>query len=65
MIQHISAVTLAVDDMIRSIEFYRKLGFGLLYGGERANFSSLRICYHARRCFVPDVRRCPELNRCH
>ena len=42
MIQHISAVTLAVDDMIRSIEFYRKLGFGLLYGGERAAFSSLR-----------------------
>jgi len=42
VIQHISAVTLAVDDMIRSIEFYRKLGFGLLYGGERAAFSSLR-----------------------
>ena len=42
MIQHISAVTLAVDDMIRSIEFYRKLGFGLLYGGERGAFSSLR-----------------------
>ena len=42
MIQHISAVTLAVDDMIRSIEFYRKLGFDLLYGGECAAFSSLR-----------------------
>lgn len=42
MIQHISAVTLAVDDMIRSIEFYRKLGFELLYGGEHAAFSSLR-----------------------
>jgi catechol 2,3-dioxygenase-like lactoylglutathione lyase family enzyme len=42
MIQHISAVTLAVDDMIRSIEFYRKLGFELVYGGERAAFSSLR-----------------------
>ena len=42
MIQHISAVALAVDDMIRSIEFYRKLGFGLLYGGEGAAFSSLR-----------------------
>jgi hypothetical protein len=26
MIKHISAVTLTVDDMIRSIEFYRKLG---------------------------------------
>lgn len=42
MIQHISAVTLAVDDMIRSIEFYRKLGFELLYGGERATFSTVR-----------------------
>jgi catechol 2,3-dioxygenase-like lactoylglutathione lyase family enzyme len=42
MIQHISAVTLAVADMIRSIAFYRKLGFELVYGGERAAFSSLR-----------------------
>ncbi len=42
MIQHISAVTLAVHDMIRSIEFYRKLGFELVYGGKSAAFSSLR-----------------------
>jgi catechol 2,3-dioxygenase-like lactoylglutathione lyase family enzyme len=42
MIQQISAVTLAVDDMIRSIEFYRKLGFELQYGGEGAAFSTLR-----------------------
>jgi catechol 2,3-dioxygenase-like lactoylglutathione lyase family enzyme len=42
MIQHISAVTLAVRDMVRSIEFYRKLGFELAYGGEHAAFSSLR-----------------------
>jgi hypothetical protein len=27
MIQHISAVTFAVSDMVRSIGFYRKLGF--------------------------------------
>ena len=42
MIQQISAVTLAVRDMVRSIEFYGNLGFELLYGGESAAFSSLR-----------------------
>jgi len=42
MIQHISAVTLAVSDMVRSVEFYRKLGFELVYGGEAAGFSSLK-----------------------
>ena len=42
MIQHISAVTFAVRDMARSIEFYGKLGFDLQYGGDRAAFSSLR-----------------------
>ena len=42
MIRHISAVTHAVNDMARSVEFYRKLGFELLYGGECATFSSLR-----------------------
>jgi catechol 2,3-dioxygenase-like lactoylglutathione lyase family enzyme len=42
MIQHISAVTFAVRDMARSIEFYEKLGFELLYGGADAEFSSLK-----------------------
>jgi catechol 2,3-dioxygenase-like lactoylglutathione lyase family enzyme len=42
VIQHISAVTFAVRDMARSIEFYEKLGFELVYGGERAVFSSLK-----------------------
>src|SRR6516225_5910290 len=41
-IQHISAVTFAVRDVARSIEFYEKLGFELLYGGERAGFSTLK-----------------------
>jgi hypothetical protein len=40
MIQHISAVTFAVSDMVRSIGFYRKLGFELEYGGNDAPFSS-------------------------
>ena len=42
MILNISAVTFAVRDMARSIAFYRKLGFELVYGGERAEFSSLK-----------------------
>jgi catechol 2,3-dioxygenase-like lactoylglutathione lyase family enzyme len=42
VIQQISAVTFAVRDMARSVEFYRKLGFELVYGGERAAFSSLK-----------------------
>ena len=42
MIQHISAVTFAVRDMDRSIEFYKKLGFELSYGGEHAAFSSMK-----------------------
>jgi catechol 2,3-dioxygenase-like lactoylglutathione lyase family enzyme len=42
LIQHISAVTFAVHDMARSIEFYRKLGFELLYGDDRAEFSSMK-----------------------
>jgi len=42
MIQHISAVTFAVSDMARSVEFYQKLGFELRHGGERAAFSSLK-----------------------
>jgi catechol 2,3-dioxygenase-like lactoylglutathione lyase family enzyme len=42
MIQHISAVTFAVTDMACSIEFYKKLGFELLYGDDCAAFSSLK-----------------------
>jgi catechol 2,3-dioxygenase-like lactoylglutathione lyase family enzyme len=42
MIQCISAVTFAVSDMPRSVEFYKKLGFELLYGGHEAAFSSLK-----------------------
>jgi len=42
MIHGISAVTFAVCDMGRSVAFYRKLGFELVNGGERATFSSLK-----------------------
>ena len=42
-VQHISAVTLAVREMVRSVAFYQRLGFDLVYGGPNAEFSSLRI----------------------
>ena len=42
-IQHISAVTLAVQDMRRSVDFYRKVGLELSHGGEEATFTSLRV----------------------
>ena len=41
-IKHISAVTLAVQDMARSMNFYQELGFEPFYGGSRAGFSSLK-----------------------
>ena len=42
MIKHISAVTFAVRDRPRAVEFYQKLGFELFYGGDDSTFSSLR-----------------------
>ena len=42
-IKHISAVTLAVRNMGRSVAFYQKLGFHLVHGSEQATFSSLRF----------------------
>ena len=43
-VQHISAVTLAVRDMARAVDFYReKVGLELQYGGESASFSSFRV----------------------
>ncbi len=41
-IQHISAVTLAVQDMAQSVDFYRKLGMELVYGGENFSFTTFR-----------------------
>ena len=41
-VEHISAVTLAVGNMARAVEFYQKLGFELVYGGRQAAFSSLK-----------------------
>ena len=39
-IESLSAITLGVRDMARSVPFYRALGFALRYGGETAAFTS-------------------------
>src|SRR6266852_4626141 len=50
IVEKISAVTLRVADMRRSVRFYRDIvGMELLYGGEEACFSSLR----AKGCSAP------------
>ena len=42
-IERISAITIKVSDMAKSMHFYHKLlGLKILYGGETAYFSSLR-----------------------
>ena len=42
-VEKISAVTLRVENMRASVRFYRDvLGLEITYGGEEANFSSLR-----------------------
>ena len=43
-VQQISAITLAVRDMARSVDFYQsKVGLELRYGGGSTSFSSFRI----------------------
>jgi catechol 2,3-dioxygenase-like lactoylglutathione lyase family enzyme len=43
-VRSISAVTLAVHDMPRSVDFYQsRVGLHLLYGGPDADFTSLQV----------------------
>ena len=43
-VETISAITLAVTDMARSVVFYRDhVGLELLYGGEDTRFTSFRV----------------------
>jgi catechol 2,3-dioxygenase-like lactoylglutathione lyase family enzyme len=42
-IDYISAVTLPVTDMGRSVAFYQRLGFDISYGGPDAPFTTMRI----------------------
>jgi catechol 2,3-dioxygenase-like lactoylglutathione lyase family enzyme len=39
----LSAVTLIVSDMARSVDFYRSLGFDLRYGGAGSDFTSFTV----------------------
>ncbi len=41
-IKQISAVTLAVRDMTRAVEFYKKLGMEISYGGGDSFFTTFR-----------------------
>jgi catechol 2,3-dioxygenase-like lactoylglutathione lyase family enzyme len=59
MIEGISAVTLATHDMQRAVQFYRMLGFELLYGGEEAAFTSFRAGSNFLNLIArPAERRC-------
>ncbi len=43
-VQQISAITLAVQDMARAVDFYEaKVGLKMLYGGGNASFTSFEI----------------------
>jgi catechol 2,3-dioxygenase-like lactoylglutathione lyase family enzyme len=42
MIESISAITLATEDMARAVRFYTMLGFEPMHGGADADFSSFR-----------------------
>ena len=47
-IEKISAVTLAVSDMARSVDFYKKLGFRVAHGGAQDSF----VSFNAGSSFV-------------
>ncbi|MQG30605.1 MAG: VOC family protein, partial [SAR202 cluster bacterium] len=43
-VRSISAITLAVSDMARSVDFYGdKVGLEMLYGGDSASFTSFKV----------------------
>jgi catechol 2,3-dioxygenase-like lactoylglutathione lyase family enzyme len=42
-IESISAVTLATQSMVKSVVFYRSLGFELASGGPQAEFTTFRV----------------------
>jgi len=43
IVREINAITLVVTEMARSVEFYTRLGFDIVYGGPDAPFTSLSI----------------------
>jgi catechol 2,3-dioxygenase-like lactoylglutathione lyase family enzyme len=42
-VESISAITLQTGNMAKAVDFYRALGFHLLYGGQEAPFTSFRV----------------------
>ena len=58
MIEGISAITLGTHDMQRAVQFYRSLGFEMLYGGEVSSFTSFRAgTGYLNLIAQPDQRR--------
>jgi catechol 2,3-dioxygenase-like lactoylglutathione lyase family enzyme len=58
MIEGISAITLGTHDMQRAVQFYRSLGFDILYGGEASSFTSFRAgTGYLNLIAQPDQRR--------
>ena len=58
MIEGISAITLAMHDIARTVRFYRMLGFALVHGGEDAAFTSFRAgANHLNLIAQPHQRR--------
>jgi catechol 2,3-dioxygenase-like lactoylglutathione lyase family enzyme len=43
VLKKISAVTLATADMARAVDFYRRLGFEILHGGAKGDFTSFAV----------------------
>ena len=41
-VKHISAVTLAVSDMSRAVDFYKRIGLGISYGGADSSFTTFQ-----------------------
>jgi catechol 2,3-dioxygenase-like lactoylglutathione lyase family enzyme len=43
VLEGISAVTLTVSDMARSVDFYQRLGFVVASGGSESDFTTFRV----------------------
>jgi catechol 2,3-dioxygenase-like lactoylglutathione lyase family enzyme len=41
-VQYVSAITFAVREMARAVEFYEQCGFAVIHGGRSAAFTSLQ-----------------------
>jgi hypothetical protein len=51
MIESICAITLATHDMARAVRFYRMLGLEIIYGGDKATFTS----FHAGTSYLNPI----------